>query len=44
MGGTLVIEGNYKDDKREGAWKKWHSDGKFRSECIYENGIEVECK
>jgi len=25
-------------------WKKWHRDGTFRSECIYENGIEVECK
>jgi len=44
IGGTLVIEGNYKDDKKEGVWKKWHRDGKFRSECIYENGIEVECK
>lgn len=44
IGGTLVIEGNYKDDKKEGVWKKWHRDGTFRSECIYENGIEVECK
>ena len=44
INGTLVIEGNYKDDKREGVWKKWHSDGTLRSECIYENGIEVECK
>ena len=44
INGTLVIEGNYKDDKWDGVWKKWHRDGTFRSECIYENGIEVKCK
>ena len=42
--GTLMIEGNHKDDKRDGLFKQWHKDGTLRSECIYENGIQVECK
>jgi len=42
--GILMIEGNYKDDKMDGIFKHWRNDGTLRSECIYENGIEVECK
>ena len=44
INGTLVIEGNYKDDKKDGVYKQWRKDGTLKSECIYENGMQVECK
>jgi len=44
INGTLMIEGNYKDDKKDGVYKQWRKDGTLRNECIYENGLQVECK
>ena len=43
INGTLMIEGNYKDDKKDGVYKQWRKDGTLRNECIYENGLQVEC-
>lgn len=35
---ATVEEGFYKDDRREGLWKKYHPNGKLRSEITYEWG------
>jgi antitoxin component YwqK of YwqJK toxin-antitoxin module len=38
--GTVYIEGTYKNGKREGTWKAWHTNGQLWSVGEYKNGKE----
>ena len=36
-----ILEGKVCDDKREGLWREWNSDGLLRDSAVYRNGIRV---
>ena len=34
-----MVEGSYKDGKKDGVWTKWYEDGKQYSKGSYKNGL-----
>ena len=42
--GTLILEGNYKDYVKDGAFKSWHKNGILWEEEHYKNGEPVTVK
>ena len=38
---TKIVEGEYRNGRKEGVWRVWSDDGRLQKEVTYENNKEV---